>query len=627
MNPPRLRILMVAANGSEARFASRVLEDHGDEVKSAQDVPEALSKLAKDTFEVALVSLSLPRGDGLALVHHLRALYPHVDVVVMASAQEMEETAHAMALGVLANVMRPLTGDALLVAADRARERRMLINERARLAKDEKMSRRRTATYARCAAFVAETDTRAVARRVLDACLAEVECTHAAVYVPQYPGASQLVRAVATDDPGPLPADKTASELASVDPTNPIHAEGERLRLVMLGDAEVEAMVELMPKQLEGGRVVVTPERREALEVITALGTASLTAARKADAIARTGIKDPETSAYTFAYFGDVAGREIDRAARHGRRFALLILSVDGLDELRERLSADDRARLRRAAADALLDAVRDSDVLARVEDDEFYLLLPETGLLGALSCRRRIRKRFASSAEIGELAPDGSLDPVVGIAVYPTDGADLGRLLRVGRRRAERSRKGVWRRLQLGSKPFWESVDALLGTDSMADVRRDGSLALHDKLKDAHDEASLAQHAALPRNLLGRLGHTLAEDAMRHRVAGTMYVAGDSGLGQAVGRVMDGAGDAPLRAWVLGSPEEKVRRHQLTVDDSRLTQRILILSLTEIGGYVLLARPADDGRVIAFHTSDLDLVDGLVSSLQTVYHLQPEVA
>ena len=36
---------------------------------------------------------------------------------------------------------------------------------------------------------------------------------------------------------------------------------------------------------------------------------------RKVDAIARAGIKDPDTSAYTFAYFGEVAGREIDRAA------------------------------------------------------------------------------------------------------------------------------------------------------------------------------------------------------------------------------------------------------------------------------------------------------------------------
>ena len=32
------------------------------------------------------------------------------------------------------------------------------------------------------------------------------------------------------------------------------------------------------------------------------------------------------------------------------------------------------------------------------------------------------------------------------------------------------------------------------------------------------------------------------------------------------------------------------------------------------------------DGTLLAYHTSDLDLVDGLVLALQDAYHLQPEV-
>ncbi len=39
-------------------------------------------------------------------------------------------------------------------------------------------------------------------------------------------------------------------------------------------------------------------------------------------------MKDPSSSAYTFAYFVDVAGREIDMARRHNRRFALATIGV-----------------------------------------------------------------------------------------------------------------------------------------------------------------------------------------------------------------------------------------------------------------------------------------------------------
>ena len=43
----------------------------------------------------------------------------------------------------------------------------------------------------------------------------------------------------------------------------------------------------------------------------------------------RGAIKDLTTSAYTFAYFVDIAGREIDKARRYGRRFALATIALD----------------------------------------------------------------------------------------------------------------------------------------------------------------------------------------------------------------------------------------------------------------------------------------------------------
>ncbi len=207
MERPTLDILIIAGSDAEARFAARVLEDHGDRADIAASVPEALTRVSKKAFDVVLVSLSLPRGDGLALVHHLRALHSEIDVLVMASRSEIQETAHALALGVLATVVMPLTGDGLLVAVDRARERRMLLRERRRLSEEEAGSRRRSATYARCAAFVVETEATAVATRMLDACATELDAQNGAAFLPEHATSGRYLRVATIGDPDAAPVE------------------------------------------------------------------------------------------------------------------------------------------------------------------------------------------------------------------------------------------------------------------------------------------------------------------------------------------------------------------------------------------------------------------------------------
>jgi hypothetical protein len=244
---------------------------------------------------------------------------------------------------------------------------------------------------------------------------------------------------------------------------------------------------------------------------------------------------------------------------------------------------------------------------------------LPESGLLGALACRRRIEERFAAATELG-------LEPIAGIAVYPSDGEDLGRLLRVSRRRAERSRTGVWRRLALRGRSFWDTVDRLLGTEDDAALARDGTVSLHASLRAAHDDAGLARHAAMERRFVPELGAAVAYDAARQGLAGTLYVAGDSELVSSVIQTVQLLDTARLRAWCLGpTASTSLRRYHLPLDDPRFGERALLLTLHDFGGYVLLARPISRTMMLAYHSSDLDLADGLTRALQATYHLQPE--
>lgn len=599
---PRLRALIVPSSDAEARFIMDVLEDHGDTPVLVKNAQEALSELALRPVEVAFISLALPRGDGLALVHHVRALHGDVDVVVVASAAEIQDTVHAHALGVLHSVLHPLTGDALLVAVDRARERRMLAAERARLANEGEISRRRTATYARCAAFVAETDLARVARLVLDACAGECELDAAVVYVASSTGTFVETARVGTTSR--LSTTLDDSEIAAIDPTVVVEDRGDRVRIALIGDAELVGVLDLVPTSTQRAQAEL-----DGLQVVAGLATAAFQAARKVDAIARAGIKDPDTSAYTFTFFGEVAGREIDRASRFGRRFALLTVAVDGL-EASMHLPTDARTEMRRVVTDAILGSVKDSDVVARVEDDEYYVLLPETSLLGALAARRRIAAGMNALGDLARFGVPSRLVARAGIASFPSDGTDLGRILRTSRRRADRDEHVRERIEDLSSQGFWSCVRSFAGSGETS----------------ARDAEMAGAAISMPRAVLPRLGATLTADALQAGVPCVIYIAGDDDLEESVASALDASTRTCATAWAIGSRSERATRIRLHIDDERADGFVVLLVLGDLGGYGLVGYPEGDGMLRVFHSSSVDLVDALVASLQSEYHLQPEV-
>lgn len=69
---------------------------------------------------------------------------------------------------------------------------------------------------------------------------------------------------------------------------------------------------------------------------------------------------------------------EISRAVRHGRPLTILVLDVDGLKQINDRLGHAAGDLLLRSFADRLQRAIRGSDLAVRLGGDEFMVLLPE---------------------------------------------------------------------------------------------------------------------------------------------------------------------------------------------------------------------------------------------------------
>lgn len=138
---------------------------------------------------------------------------------------------------------------------------------------------------------------------------------------------------------------------------------------------------------------------------------------------------DPVTRLYDGRYFRQRLEQEIGRSAREGTSLSVLILGLDGSDEL--------RAQGHDAVADdALLDVAvqvghnrRAMDVACRLTGDEIAMILPGAAGLDAILAAERIRGAVAAISSATRIGPLS-----VGIASYPDAGSGREELIAAGR-------------------------------------------------------------------------------------------------------------------------------------------------------------------------------------------------
>ena len=115
--------------------------------------------------------------------------------------------------------------------------------------------------------------------------------------------------------------------------------------------------------------------------------------------------------------FERVIEREVALAERHGRRLSLMMIDLDNLKRINDRLGHSSGDGALKVVAQQLLRVVRASDLCARVGGDEFAVAMPETDLDRARDVAVRLR-RAVDQAGLGMKTP-GPVEVSVGIAAW----------------------------------------------------------------------------------------------------------------------------------------------------------------------------------------------------------------
>ncbi|HET9849491.1 MAG TPA: diguanylate cyclase [Candidatus Dormibacteraeota bacterium] len=167
--------------------------------------------------------------------------------------------------------------------------------------------------------------------------------------------------------------------------------------------------------------------------LMTAVGSqlaSCLEVAQLHDTLKREASHDPLTRLYNRRMFLERTQQAIARAGSRDENFSILFLDVDDLKRINDTYGHLAGDALLREVSNALMDAVRGEDIVARYGGDEFIVLLPATNAAAAASVAARIadgvtRHRFMAGRELLQI-PGVSL----GIATFPENGSTAEELL-----------------------------------------------------------------------------------------------------------------------------------------------------------------------------------------------------
>jgi signal transduction histidine kinase len=136
-------VLIVDDDDALADNLAEIVDTIGARITSVSNRKAALAQATGGDFDVALVDVQLPDGDGISLLAPLRERSPFVEIVLITGNATLDGAMAAVRGGAFAYVMKPFSPPELLDTVRRARAQARLYREREQLRHDLELSERR----------------------------------------------------------------------------------------------------------------------------------------------------------------------------------------------------------------------------------------------------------------------------------------------------------------------------------------------------------------------------------------------------------------------------------------------------------------------------------------------------
>jgi diguanylate cyclase (GGDEF)-like protein len=264
-------------------------------------------------------------------------------------------------------------------------------------------------------------------------------------------------------------------------------------------------------------------------------------------------------------------------AARYGGRGAVMIIDIDGLKAVNDRLGHQQGDNLIRRVAGVLRERVRATDIVARLSGDEFAVLMPQTDVEGAVALGEDLRAQVAEGFAVDPDLAGASIS--VGISMFGTEedgGAEA--VLVAADEAMYRSKQEGRNRITLFEGP--DAARSARGQTTSAKIRdalTQNRLSLAMQPIQTLSDGNVVRHELLLR-MTGESGELLPAAAF-------IEVAERSGMVQELDR------------WVVARALEMLEERERAGDPVCLHVNLSGVSLTDISVLEFIERRLDEGQ------------------------------
>jgi len=189
----------------------------------------------------------------------------------------------------------------------------------------------------------------------------------------------------------------TSDALAVVEPLSSVSAHTGAFRKRALLAAELTLLV---------AAILVLPLTRPFSRLLDDLR-------KRADHDGLTGLANRRT-------FEERLEEELDRARRHGTHLGLVIADIDNFKDINDRYGHQCGDNVLQVIAGALSSSLREDDLAARFGGEEFAIVLPGTGVDGAVRVAEHIRHAISQARVPAPGGEEVNLTASFGIAEFP---------------------------------------------------------------------------------------------------------------------------------------------------------------------------------------------------------------